>query len=211
MAFRGRGRGRGRGYQGGGGAYAIQEPHILFPENVELPDVNGVIEEKTLVYWNMRLLNYWKLSPYFIEEAAHSKSQEADIERYSDKGKPTKTMRRPPLSQHLKLSSTFFPLELIQGKSQAQHDHRKVRWNPEADLQKLDIFEKLEQKIQDKDEKGGKEKNEDENEDEDEERIEEEDEELSDPDDYEQNVDFDDDEDDFNMDDGNDEADEPIY
>ncbi|XP_043706410.1 DNA-directed RNA polymerase III subunit RPC7-like [Telopea speciosissima] len=209
MAFRGRGRGRG-GYGGGGGAasFAVQEPHILFPENVELPDVNGVIEEKTLVYWNMRLLNYWKSSPYYIEEAAHSRSQEADIERYSDRGKLTKTMRRPPLSQHLKLSSAYFPLELIQGKSRAQHDHKKVRWNPEADSQKLDIFEKLEQKFQDKDEKGGKEKNEDENEDEDE-RIEEEDEDFSDPDDYEQNVDFDDDEDDFNMDDGND--DEAIY
>ncbi|XP_042501989.1 DNA-directed RNA polymerase III subunit RPC7-like [Macadamia integrifolia] len=210
MAFRGRGRGRGRGgYRGGERTYAVQEPYILFPEDVELPDVNGVIEEKTLVYWNMRLLNYWKSSPYYIEATAHSKSQDADIERYSDKGKRTKTMMRPPLSQHLKLSSAYFPLELIQGKSRVQHDHRKVRWNPEADLQKLDIFEKLEQKFQVKDEKGEKEKNEDENDDEDEEQIEEEEEEFSDPDDYEQNVDFDDDEDDFNMDDGNDN--EAIY
>nr|DAD17854.1 TPA_asm: hypothetical protein HUJ06_019317 [Nelumbo nucifera] len=202
MAYRGRGRGRGRG--DGGFSIAKQEPNILFPEDVSLPDINGVTEEKALVYWNLKLQNYWKSSPYYLEEATPKTSHDIDIERYSDRGKKKTKTRRDPLSYHLKFSPAYFPLELIKGTKQVQYDQRKVRWNPEAGLQKLDIFEKMESRFQDADEKVGKEKKEGEDEDEDEERIEEVDEEFSDDGDYNQNVDFDDDEDDFNMDDGND-------
>ncbi|KAK9281892.1 hypothetical protein L1049_004799 [Liquidambar formosana] len=170
MAFRGRGRGRGygrggRGYGGGGGGFgfAKQEPFILFPD-VELPDKNGVTEEKTLVIWNARLQNFWKSSPYYIEE------------------KTSKSSRR------------------VSGVQ------KEVQWNSESDMQKLDFFEKLEQKDQGQDENRGKEKKEGENEEEDDaEVMEEEDEEFSDDGDYNQNIDFDDDEDDFNMEDDNDE------
>ncbi|OUZ99423.1 DNA-directed RNA polymerase III [Macleaya cordata] len=211
MAFRGRGRGRGRGGFGGGfgGFIGNPEPFTLFPEDVQLPDITGVTEEKALIYWNWKLQNYWKSSPYYLEAAA-KKSQDTDIERYSDRNKPNKA-KRAPLSSHLNLTPAYFPLELIEGTRRVQHDQRNVRWNPESDQQKFDLFEKLEKKYQDEDGKGAKEKKEAENEDDDEEGIEEEDEEFSDDGDYNQNIDFDDDEDDFNMDEGGNDDDEGIY
>ncbi|KAF9626058.1 hypothetical protein IFM89_030726 [Coptis chinensis] len=68
MAYRGRGRGRGRGDFGG---YAAQEPYILFPD-VELPDKSKVMREMTLIYRSFRLQNYWKSSPYYLEEASQT-------------------------------------------------------------------------------------------------------------------------------------------
>lgn len=206
MAFRGRGRGRGQGGMGGG--YVKQEPYILFPEDVTLPDINGVTEEKMLVYWNNRLQNYWKSSSYYLEEAALAKSEDNEIERYSDRGKPRGRAKRDPLTYHLKLTPAYFPRELIQGARCVQHDQRKARWNPESGLQKLDMLEKLEAKYGDKDEKGEKEKKEGENEEEEEEEVEVEEEDFSD-DDYLKNDDFDDDEDEYNMDDGGDDG--PTY
>ncbi|KAK9281021.1 hypothetical protein L1049_003913 [Liquidambar formosana] len=216
MAFRGRGRGRGygrggRGYGGGGGGFgfAKQEPFILFPD-VELPDKNGVTEEKTLVIWNARLQNFWKSSPYYIEEKTSKKSQSTDIERFSDRAKRrTKSKVDEELQNYLKLAN--FPQELVprdkvQGSRRVSGVQKEVQWNSESDMQKLDFFEKLEQKDQGQDENRGKEKKEGENEEEDDaEVMEEEDEEFSDDGDYNQNIDFDDDEDDFNMEDDNDE------
>lgn len=37
-------------------------------QNVTLPSVSDVPEEKGLVICNSRLLNYWKASPFFLEE-----------------------------------------------------------------------------------------------------------------------------------------------
>ncbi|KAF5176554.1 Dna-directed rna polymerase iii subunit [Thalictrum thalictroides] len=202
MAFRGRGRGRGRGF-GGGFSFVKPEPYVLFPDNVQLPDVNEVVEEKALVFWNMRLQNYWKSSPYYLEETDTTKSKDTDIERYSDRGKPSQA-KRDPLSYHLKLTAPNFPQELIHSSRRVQHDQRKVRWNPEPGLQMLDKLERLEEKHGDKAE-GGKEKKEGDDEDEEEGAdIDSEEDEMSD--DYNQNVDFDDDEDDYNMDEGEDEA-----
>ncbi|KAA3455152.1 nucleolar transcription factor 1-like [Gossypium australe] len=99
MSFRGRGRGRGRGFGGRGfGGYVPPEPFVLFPD-IELPDVKAVPEEKTLVVWNSRLLNYWKASPYYLEEHVSKKSQSMDIERFSDWGKPKNTSKRDSLNQ----------------------------------------------------------------------------------------------------------------
>ncbi|KAF6173717.1 hypothetical protein GIB67_032435 [Kingdonia uniflora] len=75
---RGRGWGRGRGFGGGGGGgFGIvkTEPYLYFPEDVELPDVHGITEEKTLANWNVKLLNYWKFSPYYIEDKAQNTPQ----------------------------------------------------------------------------------------------------------------------------------------
>ncbi|KAB2629138.1 DNA-directed RNA polymerase III subunit rpc31 [Pyrus ussuriensis x Pyrus communis] len=79
---------------------------------------------------------------------------------------------------------------------------RRVRWNPDSDLVKLDLFEKLEQCQGQND---AKEKKECEGEDvnENEEEAEPEDEDFSD-DDYCKNSDFKDDEDDYNMEDDGD-------
>ncbi|XP_021902935.1 prothymosin alpha-B-like [Carica papaya] len=130
------------------------------------------------------------------------------IERYTDIGKPKITSRRKSLYQFLQLGYHNFPKELI-GESRREQRHlKKVRWHPDADLQKLDLFEKLEQKHQGQEDKDGKEKKEGEDEDEDEDGGPEDEEEYSDDGDYNQNIDFDDDEDDYNMEDDND--DEPI-
>ncbi|KAH7565335.1 hypothetical protein JRO89_XS09G0189900 [Xanthoceras sorbifolium] len=66
MASRGRGRGFGRG--GGGFGHAVQTRFELFPD-VELPDPNMVPVERNIIQWNTRLLNYWKSSPYYLEDA----------------------------------------------------------------------------------------------------------------------------------------------
>lgn len=179
------------------GGYVKQEPYILFPEDVMLPDIKGVTEEKMLVYWNNRLQNYWKSSSYYLEEAALPKNEDNELERYSDRGKPRGRAKRDPLSYHLKLTPAYFPLELIQGARRVQHDQRKVCWNPDSGLQKLDMLEKLEAKYGDRDdEKDKNEKKEGEN-DEEESELESEKEESDD--DYKQMLhDYEDDEDDFN-------------
>ncbi|KAK9991619.1 hypothetical protein SO802_026604 [Lithocarpus litseifolius] len=220
MAFRGRGRG-GRGYGGGGGGfkYAKQEPFELFPD-IELPCIGSSVtkggtdqkgksmtREETLVSTGMRLQIFWKSSAYFLEETVPKKSQSKDIERYSDRTKPRTTVTRDSLSQILVVKR--FPQELIGGWKGQQPSRKKVRWNPESDLQKLDFLEKLEQRFQGQEDKGEKEKKEGEDEDEDEEEGEDAEEEPSD-DDYYQNDYFDDDEDDYNeVDDGG--EDEGIY
>ncbi|KAG6657224.1 DNA-directed RNA polymerase III subunit RPC7-like isoform X2 [Carya illinoinensis] len=128
-----------------------------------------------------------------------SDSRSTEIETYSDMTKPKTTITRDSLSQILELKR--FPQELIGGSKGQQPSQKKVRWNPESELQKLDYLEKLEQRAQGQENKDEKDKKEGENEDENdgEEDIEEE---PSD-DDYFQNVEFDDDDDDFNdVDDG---------
>ncbi|KAF9606445.1 hypothetical protein IFM89_025275 [Coptis chinensis] len=88
---------------------------------------------------------------------AEAEFKDTKIERYSDRGKPNSRSKRDSLASHLRLTPANFPLELVQGSRRA-HDPRKVRWNPESGLQKLDFLEKLDEKIEGKAEKGEKEK-----------------------------------------------------
>ncbi|KAI4311216.1 hypothetical protein MLD38_036126 [Melastoma candidum] len=204
MAFRG-GRGRGRGF---GHQHAKQEPFVLFPD-VELPPIREVTnEEKNLVIWNSRLQNYWKKSPYYLIETNKNVSQSIDIERYSDRQKPKANHARDSFLQYLELNPSNFPRELLpDSRIDRSKRRRTVQWNPDSNLAKLDLFEKLEQKLQ-----GQEEKDEEKKEGEDEEQdleVDEDDGEYSDDADYNQNIDFDDDEDDFNMPDDND--DEGVY
>ncbi|KAK8670236.1 hypothetical protein V6N13_104995 [Hibiscus sabdariffa] len=202
MAFRGRGRGRGFG-----GGYFKSEPFVLFPD-IELPDAKAVPVEKTLVVWNSRLINYWKASPYYIEENVSKKNQSIDIERFSDWSKPKNTLKRNSLNQVLQLQSHNFPKELIGDSRRVQRSAKKMRWNLDSGLEKLDMFEKFEKDFEDKE---GKEKKGDEEEEEnsDEDQGEESDQSYSDDGDYNENEHFDDDEDDYNVEDNHD--DEPIY
>ncbi|KAE8735631.1 Basic helix-loop-helix DNA-binding superfamily protein isoform 1 [Hibiscus syriacus] len=109
------------------------------------------------------------------------------------------------LNQVLQLQSHNFPKELIQDSSRGQRSAKKMRWNLDSGLEKLDMFEKFEKESEGKE---GKEKGDGE-EDTDEEQGEQSDESYSDDGDYNENEHFDDDEDDFNVqDDG---EDEPIY
>ncbi|KAH9665652.1 DNA-directed RNA polymerase III subunit [Citrus sinensis] len=219
MAYRGRGRGRG-GYGGGGGfGFAKQEPFELFPE-IELPDHKNVPIERNLILWNSRLLvetskrqkekdSYFSCGSFGFFMNLVSDSQSVDIERYSDWNKPKVSSNRGSINQFLQLHSSNFPAELVKD-SREQRNPKRVRWNADAGMRKLDLFEKLEQKFQGQEDKDEKEKKEGEDEDEDDgEAAGEAEEEFSDDGDYNQNIDFDDDEDDFNMDDGND--DEATY
>ena len=47
--------------------FYVKEFLVLF-QDLELPDVSSVPEEKALVIRNARLLNYWKSSPYYLED-----------------------------------------------------------------------------------------------------------------------------------------------
>jgi DNA-directed RNA polymerase III subunit RPC7 len=228
MAFRGGGRGRGRrrGFGGGSGCgFAKEEPFEFFPE-IELPKIPTMSkEQEALVIEQRRLENFWKTSPYFLEESTskesifsdsfHKKSQGVDIERYSDRKRPNNRIVRDSLGQYLVLSR--FPKELVEDSKGKQPSRKRARWNLDSELQKLDVFEKLEQMAEgegeDREDKtGGEDGDEDGDEDEDEDEDEEEGvkEESSDTDgDYKRNIDFDDDEDDYidgNGDGGDDEG-----
>ncbi|XVF24886.1 hypothetical protein REPUB_Repub13aG0166100 [Reevesia pubescens] len=205
MAYN-RGRGRGRGF--GGGGFLKPEPFLLFPDT-ELPDIKGVPEEKTLVIWNSRLQNYWKASPYYLEQNVSKKSQSMDIERFSDWGKPKNTSKRDSLNQILQLQSHNFREDFIGDSRRVQQSTKKMRWNLDSGLEKLDKFEKFEQGFEEGQDKEGKEKKGDGEEDNtDEEHRELSDESYSSDGDYNENGHFDDDEDDYNLDDH---EDEPTY
>lgn len=208
MAFRGRGRGRGSAFGGrfSGGPPAKEEPFILFPEDVVLPETRDVVKDASLINRKLKLEKYWKLSPYFLEEkVSKSNSQAAEIERYSDKNKPNIQIKRDPLLHFIKLTPFYIPRELLEGAKMEHRDKKKLRWDPESE--KMDFFEKLEKKLEGRERKDEKAKKEDENDDE-HVASEEEEEEESDDGDYNQNFDFDDDEDDLNM---ADDDDGPVY
>ncbi|KAI7742040.1 hypothetical protein M8C21_030046 [Ambrosia artemisiifolia] len=169
MAFRGRGRGRG-GFGQGSVRFAKEEKYEIFPEIKEYPDVNlkQAEEFRKLILMESALKKFWASSAY------HLGSSGLDSEKY------------------MKLTDEYVPAELV--AKNVKRSHKKVRWDPQSDLQRLDLFEKLDQGSQGQDDE--KEKKEDED-DEDNENIEDEEDESGD--DYDQNIDFDDDEDDFNM------------
>ncbi|KAB2629071.1 DNA-directed RNA polymerase III subunit rpc31-like [Pyrus ussuriensis x Pyrus communis] len=208
MAYRGRGRG---GFSGGGGfGYAKQEPFVLFPD-IDLPHqkTDAVTEEENSINQTRKFQKIWKGSPYYLEQSTSNERQNADVERYSDRSKPKTTIRRGSLFSILELKG--FLQELTEGSRVQQPGRRRLRWNPNSEyhsdrVEKLDLFEKLEQRQGQND---AKEKNEGEGEDEDENEEEEEpeDDDLSD-DDYYKHSDFDDDEDEYNMEDDGD--DEPL-
>ncbi|CAK9164496.1 unnamed protein product [Ilex paraguariensis] len=181
MAFRGRG--RGRGYGGGGGfRVAKQEPFILFPDISEnLTDAKTVNEEVNLAIYGSRLQKFWNSLYYFNEEKTE-KDQSFDIKRLFDLGKK-RGIPNKELPNTIFRTSEYVPAELARVSKLEQRGQKKVRWNPESALQRLDIFEKLEQKHQGQVEKGGKEGDEEE---EDDERVEDEDKEFSDDGDYNQ-------------------------
>ncbi|BBG95676.1 hypothetical protein Prudu_004287 [Prunus dulcis] len=178
--------------------------------DVDLPNVKGILdpdkkinqgksEEENLVNQSRKFQKIWKGSPFYLEQTTSKERQNTEVERYSDRLKPKTTIRRGALFDILELKG--FPQELTGGSRAQQPGRKRVRWNPDSELQKLDLFEKLEQRQGNND---GKEKKEGEGEDEDEEEEEEEPEEDFSDDDYQKNQDFDDDDDDFNMEDDGD-------
>ncbi|CDO97964.1 unnamed protein product [Coffea canephora] len=195
MAFRGRGR--------GGFRAAKQENFDLFLEIDELGTAESVKVDPSFAVWFSKFQRYWNSSPYYVEDESGGakKSQRIEIEKLADR-KSKKTSSKQALSHFIRMEPDYVPAELAKDEKKEKHGIKRVRWNPEADMQKLDVFEKLEQKHQVQ-ELNGKEDEEEEGD----EKLEEDEEEYSDDGDYNQNIDFDDDEDDFNTGDDND--DEP--
>lgn len=235
MSFRGRGGfgGRGRGRFGGGGGYVPQArgddgqpvfaqktdgPPPLFPTITTLPDLPDVGKtEEELISRRRRLETFWNASPYYIEKPKEKTTGvAAEIERYSDKYKTNFNAKRPPLASVLKLTSAYFPAELV-----GQQDRKRGRdgqykgtsqWtldtsSRKSDLQRLDRLATMEQKSEKiAEDKEGKEeeKKTDGGDDEDDEELEKEEEEEIGEDDYAQNFGFDDDDDYLDDDDGGD-------
>ncbi|CAD6217204.1 unnamed protein product [Miscanthus lutarioriparius] len=205
MSFRGRGRG-GRG-RGGGFGYdhpAKHAPHEDFPD-ITLPEMKcakASNEEKALILSTLKLEEFWRSSCYHLEEdAPKKKNEDKEIERFSDRKCKTQS-KREALALYLKLTSSNFPAELVQGSRRGQASNKKLRWDKDSDEQAFEVFEKLEQKHKDgsKVEKEG--------DDEDEQEEEEVQEEENSDDDYNQNIEFDDDDDDWNQEE---EAQEDFY
>ncbi|KAH9714044.1 DNA-directed RNA polymerase III subunit [Citrus sinensis] len=184
------------------------KPSPTPPQGVDVDEV-AMEAAVALASPNKNLLNFSLCGSFGFFMNLVSDSQSVDIERYSDWNKPKVSSNRGSINQFLQLHSSNFPAELVKD-SREQRNPKRVRWNADAGMRKLDLFEKLEQKFQGQEDKDEKEKKEGEDEDEDDgEAAGEAEEEFSDDGDYNQNIDFDDDEDDFNMDDGND--DEATY
>ncbi|CAI9293930.1 unnamed protein product [Lactuca saligna] len=182
MSWRGRGRGRG-GFGGGYVRFAKEEKYEVFPEITDLPDVN--LKQKKDDYWTLvstadNLQKFWNSSPYYLGDL-------------SEGGKKS-INSRPPLSDYMMLTTDYVPAELV-GKNVRPMKKKKTQWDLQSDLQRLDLFEKLDLRPQNEDE----EKKDDEEEDEDIENMEEEEDDSQD--DYALGRDYDDDEDDFNMND----------
>ncbi|XP_042006383.1 mitotic apparatus protein p62-like [Salvia splendens] len=197
MSFRGRGGGRGRGH--GGPPRAKQMPFDLFPE-IAIGFVKYYVEEvkkySQFVSWSQSLQTFFETSPYHYQDRKLTlqKTQKLDIERYSDKKLQATTVKQP-LHHLIMMDKDHMPAELVRG---GQQTFKRVKWDNEIDLNKLDQFEKLEEKR-----KGTEEENEEEEN--------EEDEEFSDDNDYTKGEYVDDDEDDFNMEDEANEDDAGIF
>uniref|UniRef100_A0ACD5UJS8 Uncharacterized protein n=2 Tax=Avena sativa TaxID=4498 RepID=A0ACD5UJS8_AVESA len=205
MSFRGRGgRGGGRGGRGGRGGFggsnysfqAKHAPHEDFPE-ITLPEMTcskATNEERALIQSTLKLEEFMKNSCYHLElDAPKKKNDDKEIERFSDRKRKTQS-KREPLKSYLKLTPGNFPAELLDGFKQVQSSNKKLRWDKDSVDKAFEVFEKLEEKH-----KNGENKAEKDGEEEDIEDEEEVEEEESSDDDYNQNIEFDDDDDDWNQ------------
>uniref|UniRef100_A0A1J3HGE7 DNA-directed RNA polymerase III subunit RPC7 n=1 Tax=Noccaea caerulescens TaxID=107243 RepID=A0A1J3HGE7_NOCCA len=212
MAYRGGRGGRGRGRGGfGGGTFEYRdttaEPFEIFPE-ITLPNAKSISIDKELIKSYSQFQSFWKNSSYHLGDGVSKQKKEIlDIEMYSDSLKPKKKANKTgSFYDFLVLRPDNFPKELL-GETRRERPVKRARWTQDADLQKLDLFEKLEAKYkaagkEDKDNPEGeddeeKEKKKEEDDDEDDDDKESEIS-ISSGGDYDQNEDFDDDDDDFN-------------
>ncbi|KAI3973766.1 hypothetical protein MKW92_035341 [Papaver armeniacum] len=92
----------------------VPEPFILFPEDVQLPDINDVKEERALVIANNKLQLYWQ---------SNSRA------------------KRLSLGHFLKLEDRYFPAELFQGKKKVEYNQSKGFSHQNKDQIKFDKFE----------------------------------------------------------------------
>ncbi|PWA54518.1 DNA-directed RNA polymerase III, subunit Rpc31 [Artemisia annua] len=189
MVWRG-GRGRGRSGFNSSQRYCKEEPYIMFPEIKEFPAVNPQeIDEhlSKLVSWSSEFQKFWFSSSYHLDDARQGAEKNGGL-------------KRRPLSDYMKMTDDYVPAELV--AKNARRNNKKVRWDPQSDLERLDLFEKLDQiKGQDDDDNEKKEDEDEDGEEDDENDVDDE------PDGYTENIEFDDDDDGTNQaDDGDDEG-----
>uniref|UniRef100_A0A1J3CIY7 DNA-directed RNA polymerase III subunit RPC7 n=1 Tax=Noccaea caerulescens TaxID=107243 RepID=A0A1J3CIY7_NOCCA len=211
MAYRGgrggRGRGRGRGGFGGGEFRSTPEPFVIYPE-ITLPNPKSISIDNKLLESYSDFQRFWKTSSYHLGDGVSKQKKESlDIERNSDSLKPKKKANKiGSFYDFLVLRPDNFPKELL-GETRRERPVKRARWTQDADLQKLDLFEKLEAKYkavgkednpegEDDDEEKKKEKKEDDEDDDEDDKESEIS--ISSGGDYDQNEDFDDDDDDYN-------------
>ncbi|KAF8114843.1 hypothetical protein N665_0033s0033 [Sinapis alba] len=197
MAYRG-GRGRGRGRGGFGVEYAKAEPFVIFPD-ITLPDRNSISNDYQLLKSFHLFEMFWKSSAYHLGDGVSKKeSENLDIERFSDTLKPKKmkSNERASFYDFLVLRPDNFPQELL-GDTRRERPVKRARWTQDADLQKLEVLEKLEAKLKAEGKEGHQEGEVDD-------EVEESEGEDSENGDYDQNKDFDDDDDDYNEPEDND-------
>jgi hypothetical protein len=134
---------RGRGY---GGPFHLgrlpqsQKPFILYPDDdivlSDLPNIlfeidskkQEVVQQKFLVRKEVRFTEFWKSSPYYLQE----NSVENDIEkafqneRFSDRFR-LKSSKKNRLSDCLELKKSNFTQELLVGMK--RKGRKKVKWD----------------------------------------------------------------------------------
>ncbi|KAG6399017.1 hypothetical protein SASPL_140490 [Salvia splendens] len=160
MSFRGRGGGRGRA----GPPRAKQMPFDIFSEipiGVVKYSVEEVKKYSQFVSWSQNLQTFFETSPYHYQDRRLTlpreitlkdrtpdlKMQKVDIERYSDKKLQATTVKQP-LHHLIMMDRDHMPGELVRG---GPHTVKRVKWDNEIDLSKLDQFEKLEEKNKNQD------------------------------------------------------------
>ncbi|CAK7348877.1 unnamed protein product [Dovyalis caffra] len=217
-----RGRGRGRGYGGRfhpGRVPQNQKPFILYPDDnivlPELPDIlfekdikkQELVQQKFLVSKDVKLTEFWKNSPYYLQENSGDIAIEKAFqnERFSDRFR-LKSSNKRPLSDYLELKKGNFPRDLLVGMK--RRGQKKVKWDFKREDRMFKDWEKSEANRGDFEENDSEDEEEEEEEEEKgEEGSEEEDDEydsdgdkspLSSDGDYGRGEGFDDDEDDFN-------------
>ncbi|ESQ37809.1 hypothetical protein EUTSA_v10028974mg [Eutrema salsugineum] len=195
MDYRRGGRGRRGGLGGSGSEYAKAKKFVIFPENT-LPDPKSISYDSQLLSSYFSFQKFWRNSPYHLGDGVSKKEKESlDIERFSDSVKPKrKSNKSGSFYDYLVLRADNFPKELL-GDTRRERPVKRAKWTQDADLQKLDVFERLEAKYKTE----GKEEIE---EGEDDDEVVESEGEESDNGDYDQNHDFDDDDDYNQADDG---------
>ncbi|EOA32610.1 hypothetical protein CARUB_v10015904mg [Capsella rubella] len=167
---------------------------VIYPE-ITLPDPRSISLDSQLDSSYLSFNRFWRSSPNYLGDGVPKIENESfDIEGYSDSVKAKSTSsssnKKGSFYDFLLLRPDNFPKELL-GDTPRERPVKRAKWSQDADLHKLDVFEKLEAQFLKAQGKEQKEEGED-----DEEVVEEESQgEEDDNGDYNHNQDFDDDDD----------------
>ncbi|MCD9561350.1 hypothetical protein HAX54_020411, partial [Datura stramonium] len=141
MAYRGGSR------AGFGGRLAKQVPFELFPEVENLGNAASVTRKDGVGNLALKITSIGTplLTIWERKVMLQKKAKGMDIERFSDRTLE-RAKSKPPLAHFIRMDPAYVPAELAKGGREEKHAAKRVRWNPESDMQKLDLLEKLDQK-----------------------------------------------------------------